>query len=559
MDAKTLKRYAQLAAVLAKYGRRDFLEAINTELDLGVDALESATDGGRGPDDLVADITELGPTFIKLGQMLSTRGDLLSEPYLEALASLQDDVAGLDIETVNRVLDEELPARQSQVFSKFEAEPIAAASLSQVHAAELRDGRRVVVKVQRPTAKGEVLLDLDILSQLAQAVDRHTETGRRFEFSRLVEHFRDALLEELDYRKEANNLTVLAEELSEFDQVVVPAPIQGMVTEKVLVMEHIEGTSVSGLGPLARMEQDFSGLARTLCEVYLHQILVAGFFQSDPHPGNILVMPDGRLALIDLGMVAHIESSLRERLLRLVLALCEGKGRETAELAVDLGRKRTNANVDGFVQQVGNLVTKRQHDASADRKLGRTLLEIVGIFIEHDIRPPVEIGLLGKTLLLLDEVAQSLDPDFDPDAVMGAYAQKILQRHMLGKLSPNELAGKLLDSGAALEDAPRRANAILKAMSRGEFRIIVDALDEESLLRSLERIGNRIALGVVLAALIVGAALIMSVETRWTLFGYPALAIVLFLAAAVFGLLLAAQIMLAERREKRQRRNSTRA
>ncbi|MDX1561911.1 MAG: AarF/UbiB family protein [Gammaproteobacteria bacterium] len=554
MDAGKLSRYAQLATLLAKYGHSDFLEAVNADVDSGVAPLESAVEGGRGPDDLVADLTELGPTFVKLGQMLSTRSDLLSQPYLDALSSLQDDVEGISVEEVERIFETELDVRISNLFSEFEQQPLAAASLAQVHRARLRDGRRVVVKVQRPGIKEQVIQDLEIVEQVTRSIDRHTEFGRQYEFSRLAEHFKTALLEELDYRREGNNLTLLADQLRDFGRIVIPRPVDDLVSERVLVMDYVEGSSVSSLGPLARMDSDIEPLAKTLCEAYLHQILVVGFFHSDPHPGNILVVPDDKLALIDLGMVAHVEASLRERLLRLLLSLCDAKGRETAELLVELGQQREDANVDRFIAEVADLVTRRQFDPPGNRQLGQALLNIVGIFANNGIRPPVEIGLLGKTLLLLDEVSRTLDPEFDPDSVMRDYAQTILQRQLIQRLKPSEAAGKLLDSGIVVERIPRQLHSVLDALARGNLRLKVDAFDEPSLVRSLERIGNRIALGVVLAALIIGAALMMRVETELTLFGYPALAIALFLAAAVLGFVLAAQIMLAERSERKRRR-----
>ncbi len=550
MDTSKIGRYGQIVAMLAKYGRADFIDAVSAEYGDQIDSLKSAVEHGRGPEDLVADITELGPTFVKLAQMLSTRADLLSEPFVEALSELQDDVAGLDLNTVERILAEEFPARVNSLFENFESKPLAAASLSQVHRATLRGGRQVVVKIQRPEIREQIEQDLEILSEVAGAIDRHTDLGRRFEFSRLHDQFKIALLAELDFRKEANNLSVLADELDEFDRLIVPRPVPDLVTAKVLVMDYIEGTSVSSIGPLAKMELDIAPLAASLCEAYLHQVLVTGFFQSDPHPGNILLTPDCRLAVIDLGMVAHVEASLRERLLRLLLALSEAKGRETAELCLDLGELREGADPDRFVTEVGDLVTRRQHEKSTERKLGRTLLQIVGIYTANGIRPPVEVGLMGKTMLLLDEVARELDPDFDPDSVMANYAQTLLRRFVSKRLNPHEAAGKLLETSTALERLPRQVNAILEMLSRGEMRFRVDAMYEANLLRSLERVGNRIALGLVLSALIVGAALLMRVETAATIFGYPALAIVLFLAAAVLGFVLAIQLIAAERRDK---------
>ena len=554
LDTRKLERYRQLGALLVKYGRKDFLEAISAELGDGIQAVDASAESGRGPEDLVSDLTELGPTFVKLGQMLSTRADLLSQPYLDALASLQDDVDGIPFEEVDALLTEELGAKPSKVFETLEQEPLAAASLAQVHRATLHGGKPVVVKIQRPGIRPQIVDDLEILETVTAAIDRHTEFGRQYELSRLVGEFRRALMDELDYRQEAQNLVTLGEALSEHRELVVPEPVADLVTRRVLVMDYVEGRSVSSLGPLARMEANLEPLARVLCEAYLDQVVVGGLFHCDPHPGNVLVTPDNRLALIDLGMVAQIEADFRDRLLRVLLALCEGKGRDVAELALELGEERADADPDRFVTEVGDLVTRRSRMPRSEKKLGMTLLTMVSIYARNGIRPPVQISLLGKTLLLLDEVARTLDPDFDADGVFEAYANQLVRRKFMSGLDTGNLMGRLLEANRFAHRTPRQLDRIFESLAKGEMHFRVDSIDEAKLLTSLERIGNRITVGVVLSALIVGGALLMRVDTPLTLLGYPALAIVLFLAAALIGFALVIQVVLTERRERRSRR-----
>jgi predicted unusual protein kinase regulating ubiquinone biosynthesis (AarF/ABC1/UbiB family) len=327
--------------------------------------------------------------------------------------------------------------------------------------------------------------------------------------------------------------------------------VPDLVKSRVLVMEYVKGRSVSSLGPLAKMEADVEPLASVLCEAYLEQIVVRGLVHCDPHPGNVLVTDDNRLGLIDVGMVTQIEADFRDRLLRVLLALCEGRGREVAELALEFGELRTDANIDGFIDEVGDLVTRRARQPRSERKLGMSLLRIVSIFARNGIRPPVQIGLLGKTLLLLDEVARKLDPDFEPDTVFEEYAHRLVQQRFMAGTDSANIMGRLLEVNRFARRTPRQLERIFEALSRGEMQFRVESIDEDRLLTSLERIGNRITVGVILSALIVGGALLMRVETPWTLLGYPALAIVLFLAAAVIGFGLVVQVVLAERRENR--------
>ncbi|HMB74703.1 MAG TPA: AarF/UbiB family protein [Gammaproteobacteria bacterium] len=558
LDASKLERYRQLGALLVKYGRRDFLEAVSAEIGDDIASVDANTEFGRGPEDLVSDLTELGPTFVKLGQMLSTRADLLSQPYLDALATLQDDVEAIPVETAQALLTEELGVKPSKVFATFEKRPLAAASLGQVHRATLHDGKTVVVKIQRPNIRQQIAEDLEILETLTSAIDRHTEFGRQYELTRLVGQFKAALMEELDYRQEAQNLVTLGEALAGHSEIVVPAPVHDLVTSRVLVMDYVEGRSVSSLGPLARMEAEIEPLARVLCEAYLDQIVVEGLVHCDPHPGNVLVTNDNRLGLIDLGMVTQIEADFRERLLRVLLALCEGRGRDVAELALEFGERRADANIDGFIEAVSELVTKRARLPRSERKLGMSLLRIVSIFARNGIRPPVEISLLGKTLLLLDEVARTLDPDFDPDAVFENYAHRLVRQRFTSGFDTANVMGRLLEANRFVQRTPRQLERIFESLARGEMRFRVESIDEARLLTSLERIGNRITVGLILSALIVGGALLMRVDTPWTLLGYPALAIVLFLAAALIGFGLVVQVVFAERRENSMRRKRTR-
>lgn len=547
-DRSKLRRYQQLAALLVKYGRRDFIDAAGAELgeELHTRAVE---DGAMpSPADLAEDLAALGPTFVKLAQMLSTRADLLSPPFLDALASLQDDVPAFEFDSVRRTIADELGMDVERAFARFDETPIAAASLGQVHRARLHDGREVAVKVQRPDVRAQIVEDLEIFETLARAVDRRTELGRRIGFVKLVEQFRDALLAELDYRQEARNLDFFGEQLGRFEDLLVPAAVHELCAERVLTMDYVPGRSVADITQREREEIDFQARVETLCEAYLHQILVAGCYHCDPHAGNLLLTEDGRLALIDLGMVAYLDPELRLQLLRLLITVCDGRGRETAELGLELSERTGDADVPSMVREVSDLVARRRNQGAEGRKLGRALLELAAIFARNGVRPPPEITLLGKTLLMLDEVALHLDPEFDPDTAFVGYSRHLLMAQIQGNLTPARAFSKALDTHGFATRLPRRIGTVLDDLAAGNLRLRVHALDEERLLGVLENIGNRIALGLVLAALIVGAALVMQVETELTLFGYPALAIVLFLGAAVLGFGLVISILLGNRR-----------
>jgi predicted unusual protein kinase regulating ubiquinone biosynthesis (AarF/ABC1/UbiB family) len=553
LKTEHLKRYRDIARLFWKYGRSDLVGQAELEDALGEAADPAGTAGPQLADEFARDLEVLGPTFVKLGQLLSTRPDLLPAPYLESLARLQDQVAPFPFEQVEAIVREELGVRLSKAFSAFAVEPVAAASLGQVHRAALRDGRTVAVKVQRPGIRAQVLDDLEALAEIAEASDRHTEAGRRYGFTSLVEEFRKALLDELDYRLEARNLATLRENLKEFDRILVPQAIEDYTTARVLTTEYVHGVKVTQLAPVARTELDGLGLARQLFRAYLKQILVDGFVHADPHPGNVFLTEDDRIALLDLGMVVRIAPAMQERLLRLLLAVSEGRGDEAAGCALAIGRKREQADEEAFRRRAAELVARNQDARLTDIEVGKTVLLMARASGENGIKLPPELTMLGKTLLNLDQVGRTLDPDFDPNAAVREAAADLMQKRMRKSLSPAAIAGSLIEAKQLVEKLPERINRIVETVAANELRLKVDALDEKLLMEGFQKIANRITLGLVLAALIVGASMLMRVESRFRILGYPALAMVFFLAAAGAGMALVVTIFLSDQKARKNR------
>ncbi|MES1241300.1 MAG: AarF/UbiB family protein [Acidobacteriota bacterium] len=537
-----LKRYKDIAGLLIKHGRADLAQAIQVDDNLPQDE-ETATAVSGDPEELARDLESLGPTFIKLGQLLSTRSDLLPQPYLDALSRLQDRIEPFSFAEVEQIVSSELGVRLSKAFEDFDDVPLAAASLGQVHRARLRDGREVVVKVQRPNIQQTILEDLEAFREMASFIDKHTEVGRRYAFQDMLEEFRKALLRELDYRREARNLVTLGRNLRHYERLVVPQPVEDYTTARVLTMDYIEGTKITGISPVVRIDIDGQALALDLCRAYLDQILVDGFFHADPHPGNILLTRDGRLALLDLGMVARVDPQMQERLLKLLLAVTDGRGVETARIVMQIGAKLEGADEARFQREVADMVAVYQ-DATADRvNVGRIVMGLSRKAGENGIRPAPELTLLGRALLHLDDVARALDTDFVPTEVVRRHSDSILQRHMLKRFSPTSLFSSTLELYELAQQLPGRLNTLLDNLTGNKMELRVNAFDESRLMDNLQKIANRIASGLVLAALIVGAALLMQVRTEFTLFGYPGLAMILFLLAAFCGFALVLSIL----------------
>jgi len=542
-------RYKNIAVLLMKYGRSDVVTEAGWD-----DAIPHRPDASvpAKAEELAADLEAMGPTFIKLGQLLSSRGDLLPPAYIDALARLQDNVAPFPYEDVERIVTEELGVRISKAFAEFERTPLAAASLGQVHRALLRDGRPVVVKVQRPDIEKQVIEDLEALAEIAAVLDRRTRIGKRFHFSEMIEEFRKTLLAELDYRREANNLTTLADNLAEFERLVVPRPVPDYSSVRVLTMDYIEGAKINSVSPVALVEIDGEELAEELFRAYLKQIFIDGFFHADPHPGNVFITPDRRLALLDLGMVARLAPRLQEQLLQMVMAISDGRADDVADVAIKIGQTAPDFREKEFRERVEEVVARTQDATLGELQIGRVFLDMAKQAGETGIRMPPELTVLGKALLNLDGIGRILAPEFDPSASIQRNASRMMRQRMLKAVSPGNVYGSLLEVKDLVTRLPARVNKILDATAENKFGFKIDTgIDAHGFMMGLQTVANRITFGLIIAALIVGAAMLMRISTSFTIFGYPGLAMLFFLGAAMGGVLLLLRILVADRQRRR--------
>ena len=536
-------RYAQLARLLVKYGRRDLVRG------MGLEEFSESDDSGAqlAPDAeaFTADLERMGPTYIKLGQLLSSRVDLLPQAYTQALARLQDDVEPAPYAEIEEVISAELGTSIRHAFASFDREPIAAASLGQVHRARLPSGREVVVKVLRPGVREQVRDDMAVLAELAEFADNHTAIGRRYGFVDLFEQFRRSLAGEMDYLREASNLERVARILERNPALTVPEPVRDYTTRSVLTMDYVRGRKVTDIGPLGRMELDGGDLVDGLFKAYLSMILVDGFFHADPHPGNVLLTDDEHLALIDLGMVHTVPPRIQDKILKLLLAISEGNGDETAAVLAGMGRPFEDFDEHAFRDSVADLVT-RSMAAGSRVQAGSVMLELSRAAGAHGLRPPPEMAMIGKALLNLDQVTKHLDPLFEPTDAIRRHTAELLESRL--RPTPASLLSAAIEAKDFTAQLPGRVNRVLDSISDGTFGIKVDVIDEARFMRILHRVANRVATGLVLAALIVGAALMMQVPTKSRLFGYPMIAMVFFLLAALGGAVVLFSALFGDRR-----------
>jgi predicted unusual protein kinase regulating ubiquinone biosynthesis (AarF/ABC1/UbiB family) len=543
-----LKRYKEIALLLWKYGRSDLVQQMGIDEAVDPQEAKAASAGEAMPEQLANDLEAMGPTYVKLGQVLSGRPDLLPDAYLKALARLQDKVKPFSYAEVEEIVATELGVRISKAFSRFDPEPFAAASLGQVHSAALRDGRLVVVKVQRPNIRKQIADDFEVLEQIADFLDAHTDLGRRHRFLKILEEFRITILQELNYEREAQNLIALGENLKDFELIQVPQPVPDYSTRSVLTMDFVQGRKITSVGPLGRLEMNGAPLAEELFKAYLKQVLVDGLFHADPHPGNVFLTDGGHIALLDLGMVGHTTLAMQEHLLKLLMAISEGKSDEAADVVIRISQKAEEFNQTEFRRRIGQLMASRQDQGLQQMNVGKSLLEVSKNAADNGLFVPSELTMLGKTLLQLDEVGKILDPEFDPNASIRRNVGELMSQRMRKSATPGSVFSSLLEMKNFVGGLPSRLNKIMDAITNHELEVKIKAVDAKLIMEGFQKIANRITMGLVLAALIMGASLLMQIQTSFRIFGYPGMAILCFLAAAAGGFWLVLSILVQDQK-----------
>jgi ubiquinone biosynthesis protein len=595
LSPKHLPRLAATLGLFTNYGLRDFagrqgllnLEGANVAAGNGSDGGESAGKAKAFRERLV----ELGPAYIKLGQVLSTRPDLLPRQYIDELEHLQDDVPPMPYEQVERALEEELHARISKLFASFERKPLGSASLGQVHAAELRDGRSVVVKVQRPNLREQLNDDIEYFRELATFLSEHTSAGSRVDLIGVVQQVEKALVEELDYRGEARNTASFRKSLATFPHILIPRVIDAYTTHKVLTTERIKGVKIDAIPPISRIDYDFADLADEFARAYLQQITDSGHFHADPHPGNVFIVLPGRknprtpseaaeddrrqivrpgataltqseneakaaaapapsrddpkLALIDFGMTAHLTGTMRDHVVRLLLAMAENNGDAAAQALIEMGEPPEEFNRNAYVRDVAAVIAKHANQTVEETPAGLILYEIISIAFREGLKLPAELTLLAKALFNLDAVTRSLDPNFNPTQSIREYTAEIANKRAQRDLSPRRLFQMAAETSDLVRALPHRLDVLTQKLISNDFAVRVDTPQLGSLLLGLEKVANRIFTGLVLAGLLVASGLLMAYQRGLGMIG--------FLIAGILGLWMIATIFIQDRRSRKRK------
>jgi ubiquinone biosynthesis protein len=583
-----LPRLAATVGLFTRYGLGDFAD--RNGLRALVDE-EQESGNGASPEKAVAfrkRLVELGPAYIKLGQVLSTRPDLIPEAYVRELEKLQDAVPAISFAEIRDVVEEELGARISKLFDTFDEEPLGTASLGQVHAATLREGRAVVVKVQRPNIRAVLADDIGFFRELATFLTRHTQAGARVDMLGIITQLEQALLDELDYRIEARNAATFRRALAEFPRLLVPKIIEGYTTEKVLTIERIKGLKIDQISPLVRIEHDFEPLAEEITRAYLKTIIIDGHFHADPHPGNVFVIlpemenpmtpselkaidrretqrevhtaiqrieqqaqhraapvgdVDVKLSLIDFGMTARLSTKRREEIVRLLMSLSDNRGDDAADTLVELGEPLPEFDRDAYAREIATLIARNYDLAIGEIEAGKVLYEIINISYQRGLRLPAELTLLAKALFNLDAVTRALDPLFSPISAIRDYANQLAAERARQDFSPRRLLQMATASTDLLATLPHRLEVITQRLATGQFETKVEVPQFPMLLAGLQKVANRIFSGLVLAGLVVASAMLLPYRRNLGTTG--------FIIAGVLGLYMVINILLSDRRGPR--------
>ncbi len=484
-------------------------------------------------------VEELGPTFIKLGQMLATRPDILPATYVREFSRLQDRVAPVGFNEIKRVVESELGGAPEEVFASFDPEPLASASLAQVYRGELPSGEAAVIKVQRPRVREVVKTDVEILAYLAGILEERFPELRPIQPREIVEEFALTIKRELDFSTEAGNTDRLRKNLESFEGVGAPRVFWEYTTDRVLVVERFDGIRADDVDAIEKAGFEGAVLARRLVESFMKQVFVDGFYHADPHPGNVLVTPEGEILLLDCGAMGFLTADQLNSLGGLLLAFNEGDYERVATEVLRLGGADELLDINRFKNDAAAVVARYYAMPLQYMRVGMMLEEISVLASRNGVRLPREFILLAKTIMLVENLARTLDPSFRLLDVAAPFARDLVKK----QYSPLSLAkgfGQgLADLNYYLSDVPRDVNILIKKLLRGNFTVGLEHLGLGDAMEELDRSMNRLSFAIIVAAIIVGSALLFATGVGPVVYGYPILGVVGFVFAAFLGLWLA--------------------
>ena len=549
-NIRTIRRYRTILGVLIKYGFGHFVEQLNIDyyLELGkrivtLDKIPKDLERLSQAQRLRLAMEELGPTFIKLGQLLSTRPDVLGNAYIHEFSKLQDKVPAVSFEEVNAQIQRELGYPAEELFAEFSTTPLAAASIAQVHRGKLRSGEEVVFKVRRPGIVKIVETDIDVLMGLAYLIEQHIPTVALYDPVGLVKEFRRSIMRELNFTREGRTVDRFAVNFAESETVYTPKIFWDYTGDIVLTMEYVDGIKISALEELTAQGYDLKVVASRGADAFLKQVLDFGLFHADPHPGNVFILPDQVICMLDYGMVGRLGQDLKDQLIDLLQALLNRDVDKiisqllySGELTDDSDIKNLRRDLHDFIEDYYDIVLQ-------DIKVGKLLSEFIEILTHHRIHFPADFMILAKALVIMEGVGRQLDPEFNMINHMRPYVNKIIFERFSPK-NISEQAGRIVQAYSSLaKNLPQDIKEFVNRLNRNQFKIDLEHRGLEKLVTDLDRSSNRVSFAVVIGSLIVGSSLVLQIDKGPMIFGFPLLGLLGYSIAGFLGLWLAIGIL----------------
>jgi len=540
-NIRSIKRYRQIGKVLFKYGFDQLLEYLNLShfIARGKRLLhreESRIARLAPAERMRLAFEELGPTFIKLGQLLSTRPDVIPKSYVEEFAKLQDMVPSFPFEEVKRQIRAELGADIEMLFSSFDVDPIAAASIAQVHRARLLSGEDVVVKVRRPGIVELVETDIDVLMGLAALAEKHLPGSDLYDPIGLVREFSRTIRREMDFTREGHTIEKIAGNFSRDTTLYFPRVFWETTATGVLTLEFIDGIKVSNVPALEAAGLDRQLIARRGADAFLVMVLDHGFFHGDPHPGNVLILPGNKICLLDYGMVGRLDEQLKHFLVDLLLAITQRDVDEVIVILSSSGDIAEQSNIRALKRDLAEFIDSYYELPLKEIEVGRMLMEFIEIMMTYHIRFQPDLMLLAKALVNIEGMGRILDPRFD----MIDHLRPFIERAMRERISPRHLAKDIGEHFTSLihlaRSLPRDIKELIHRVNRNKFKIDLEHRGLDRFIKELDKSINRLSSSLIIAALIVGSSIIMQTSKGPLLLGFPVFAFLGYSIAAIIGL-----------------------
>ncbi len=550
---KNINRVRQIINVFLKYGFGHVIDQLRLHrfipLRKRLKAFGQwpAVKGPTVPERLRMAFAELGPSFIKLAQLLSARPDLITAPFANEFKKLQDKVPPFPVDEAKKIIEDEIRLPINKIFSDFRDEPIAAASIAQVHHGTLIDGSDVIIKVQRPNIKEQIETDINILTTIAQLMDKHIPESRFFNPTGIVEEFSKTVRKELDFLEEAKNCNRFGKNFEDNPNVYIPRVYGEFTTEKVLMMERIDGVRLDDITEIDAMGLDRKELAKIGVDTYFKMILDDGFFHADPHPGNLFAMPTGQIGFMDFGIVGRVTDEMKETMANTFLALINKDFDRLIDQYIELGlvpeevdlvafRKDFKADLTDFLEPLYGLTLKEINFAEY-------MDTVTHLAIKHNMKIPSDLLLINKAMLILENIGRELDPNFNFTAAAEPYASKLARE----KLSPSRIYDKAKKNIEEVGDFvvlfPRQMKQIIRKVLKDDIHLKMTHIGLEKFIRDMDKSSNRIAFAMIVSAMIISSAIMHATGVRPTIFGFSFLGLSAFAFAFLLGIWLLISII----------------